>query len=185
MAVAEEEEVEVPAPEEVPEVLRPLWAKVISLQDMVRDINTRLIEMEHFTARLALPAEVMPRLTEYFPRGSRWVLEIFPDEVAQWREAVAGIPREGLTEKERGFLRSLDYYIVSERRLTLPQLAWLSGIIGRVGDHLPEIPLRAEGEHHSSPPVEECRVCGYPIPEGWKECPQCGTSIYYYPRRSE
>lgn len=158
----------------VPESLERLWNKVTELQGAIRDINTRLTDFEHFLARLALPAvSSPPTLPEYFPRSSRWVLEIFPDEISAWRQALAKIPREPLTEKERSFLRSMDYYIVSERRVTLPQLAWLSAIIRRVGDRLPEVPLipRASSSHS---PVK-CRLCGTKIPEHFKACPKCGV----------
>lgn len=130
-----------------------LREKTREVQDAIRDINTRLIDVEHFLARLALPTVPSPpRLPEYFPPSSRWLLEIFPDEVSAWREALARIPREPLREKERSFLRSMDYYIVSERRVTLPQLAWLSAIIRRVGDALPEIPIVPTGGSSSSNP---------------------------------
>jgi len=111
-----------------------LWAKVRALQEFSEDINRRQITLEAWVGKaFFIPPTV---------RGSsRWVLELFPDEVSQWREAIRRIPRELLTEKERGFLASLDYYIQSERKLTIPQLAWLGAIIRKAGDRLPEIPL--------------------------------------------
>ena len=112
-----------------------LWDKVTELQDIARDLTDRMTDFEHFLARLALPTEevTLPRyeLERLIPpmvRGSRWVLEIFPEEVDEWRKALRTIPLEKLTETERSFLRNLDYYIVSERKITLPQLAWLKRI---------------------------------------------------------
>ncbi|MGB9684428.1 MAG: hypothetical protein ACPL1Z_05825 [Candidatus Bathyarchaeales archaeon] len=162
---------EIPTPP-VPEVVRPplltlegladqvdrLWDKVTELQDITDDLNTRMIDVEHFLARLALPtAEVtLPReeLERLIPpeiRGSRWVLEIFPDEVEEWRRAIRTIPTEKLTERERSFLRALDYYIVSERKITIPQLAWLRAIQQRAGGVTPTVPMPAASSSHSNP----------------------------------
>jgi len=146
MAKVVEVEVRPVTAEEVERWRTAVTQKIVFLQDAIRDINTRLVDVEHFLARLALPAvPTPPALPEYFPRGSRWVLELFPDEISQWREALRGIPREPLTEKERSFLRSMDYYIASERKLTIPQLAWLHAIIRKAGDRLPEVPMPARG----------------------------------------
>jgi hypothetical protein len=137
--------------EDVIEAVNQLRQKTRSLQDAVRDLSTRLIDVEHFLARLALPTvPTPPTLPEYFPRGSRWVLELFPDEISQWREALRRISREPLTERERSFLRSMDYYLASERKLTIPQLAWLQAIIRKAGAKLPEVPMPARGGSHST-----------------------------------
>lgn len=121
-----------------------LLGKVTELQDLISDINSRLINLEAWVGRAF-----------FIPVRSRWVLELFPDEIEEWRRAVRTIPTDRLTEKERSFIRNLDYYIVSERKLTLPQLAWLSSIRRKAGGAVPEIPIIAPRTtpvtpHHSS-----------------------------------
>jgi hypothetical protein len=151
MAEVVEVEVRPVTVEQVERWRRAVTEKLGALQDAVRDLNTRLVDVEHFLARLALPTVPSPpTLPEYFPRGSRWVLELFPDEISQWREALRRIPRKPLTEKERSFLRSMDYYLATERKLTIPQLAWLHAIIRKAGDKLPEVPMPARGGSHST-----------------------------------
>jgi len=160
-----------------------LWDKVTELQDIARDLTDRMTDFEHFLARLALPTEevTLPRyeLEKLIPpmvRGSRWVLEIFPDEIEEWRKALRTIPLERLTETERSFLRNLDYYIVSERKITLPQLAWLKRIQAKAGGIVPAIPLlerSSKRSSHSNPKPKLCPLCHYPIPEGAEKCPRC------------
>jgi hypothetical protein len=136
-----------------------LWDKVTELQDITDDLNTRMIDMEHFLARVALPTaeitlprEELERLIPPIVRGSRWVLELFPDEIEEWRRAIHTIPMEKLTEKERSFLRTLDYYIVSEHKITIPQLAWLRAIQQKAGGVAPTVPMPEESSsHHSNP----------------------------------
>lgn len=154
-------------------------AKLSRVQEAISDLNTRLIDVEQFLARLALPTlPTLPTLPEYFPRGSRWVLELYPDEVTAWREALRTIPLEPLTQRERSFVRSMDYYITSERKVTLPQLAWLSVIAGRVGGTVPEIPLRqAQSSSGHANPDRQCRLCGQHVTRIFKECPVCGAPV--------
>jgi len=164
-----------------------LWDKVTELQDIARDLTDRMTDFEHFLARLALPTEevTLPRyeLERLIPpmvRGSRWVLEIFPEEVDEWRKALRTIPLEKLTETERSFLRNLDYYIVSERKITLPQLAWLKRIQAKAGGTIPAIPLlehSSKRSSHSNPKPKLCPLCHYPIPEGAEECPRCLSPV--------
>jgi hypothetical protein len=140
-----------------------VWAKLERLQTQVSDINSRLVNLEAWVGRAF-----------FLPVGSRWVLELFPDEISQWREAIRRIPREPLTPKERSFLESLDYYLVSERKLTIPQLSWLSAIIRRVGDRLPEIPLLRQGVGSSTHSTEyRCLSCGYKFSKPQETCSLC------------
>jgi len=74
----------------------------------------------------------------------RWVLEIFPDEVAGWTGMIDRLLTEHaprLTRKEESFLRSLRYYIETERKITIPQIAWLHSICERIGVIPPKVPL--------------------------------------------
>jgi hypothetical protein len=168
-----------------------LWDKVTELQDIARDLTDRMTDFEHFLARLALPTaevtlprEELERLIPPIVRGSRWVLEIFPEEIEEWRKALRTIPLEGLTETERSFLRNLDYYIVSERKITLPQLAWLKRIQAKAGGIVPAIPLIERGsEHHSNPNPKLCPICHYPLPEGAEKCPRCLTPVKHQTQR--
>jgi len=73
----------------------------------------------------------------------RWVLEIYPDEIPKWRELIDHLLIEydpKLTEREKSFLRSLRYYVETERKITIPMLAWLYSICARVGVLPPPIP---------------------------------------------
>jgi len=79
------------------------------------------------------------------PKGinPRWVLEIYPDEVPKWLELVDHLLVEHapeLTPKEESFLRSLRYYVETERKITIPMLAWLYSISMRIGVPPPPIP---------------------------------------------
>jgi hypothetical protein len=140
-----------------------LWRAVKSLNDVVIDLNNRLTNLENFLGRLALPS------SSSSPSNPRWVLELFPDEVSRWREAIRTIPLEKLTTRERSFLRSMDYYLLSERKITLPQMAWLQAIIRKVGNTLPEIPLLTRSQSN------KCVRCGSSIPSHFKHCPKCGV----------
>jgi len=115
-----------------------IWAKLREVQSFLDDLNSRLVALEAWVGKAFF---TFPEKIEQLPLGSRWVLEIFPEEIEDWRRAIRTIPTERLTERERSFLRSMDYYIVSERKITLPQLIWLTIIKRKAGGVLPEVPL--------------------------------------------
>ena len=117
---------------------RAIWDKLREIQSFLDDLNSRLITLESWVGKAFF---TLPEKIEQLPLGSRWVLEIFPEEIEEWRRALRTIPLERLSERERSFLRSVDYYIVSERKITLPQLIWLTIIMRKAGGTLPEIPL--------------------------------------------
>lgn len=129
---------------------RAIWDKLREVQSFLEDINSRLVTLEAWVGKAFFT------LPERIPlRSSRWVLEIFPEEIEEWVRAVKTIPLEPLTERERSFLRSLEYYITTERKITLPQLLWLAAIQRRAGGIMPKIPIPpAESSHHSSPVVQ-------------------------------
>jgi len=152
--------------------LERLQAKAEELQSRVWDLERRTADIES-----VLGAFIMPFSSKTPVKGgSRWVLELFPDEVEEWRRAIRTIPTERLSEKERSFLRSLDYYIASERKLTVPMLRWLLVIRSKVGGAIPTVPMPT-GSHHSSNPYAECPACGYTWSPPPNYCPRCLTII--------
>jgi len=188
--------------EAIPEYLRRILERVALLEDRYIELSDRVDEIDR---RLMLVETLLAPAGAGLPIGSRWVLEIFPEEIEEWRRALRTIPLERLSERERSFLRSMDYYIVSERKITLPQLIWLTIIKRKAGGILPEIPLVTTPalETHSSPthsppeiPLDEelekyvveelnkpkkCSVCGATIPEGWSFCPKCYAPVVETP----
>jgi len=133
-------------------------AKLDELQARVWDLERRTANLESLVGALISP----------FSHSSRWVLELFPDEIEEWKRAIRTIPTDRLTEKERSFIRNLDYYIVSERKLTLPQLAWLLSIRRKAGGAVPEIPIIAPrtSPHSSDNPYAELPPRGYGLKIG-------------------
>jgi NACalpha-BTF3-like transcription factor len=129
---------------------RAIWDKLREIQSFLDDLNSRLVTLEAWVGKAFF---TFPEKIEQLPLGSRWVLEIFPEEIEDWRRALRTIPLERLSERERSFLRSMDYYIVSEHKITLPQLIWLTILKRKAGGILPEIPLVTAPtiETHSSP----------------------------------
>ena len=101
--------------------------------------------LEKAKARFPIPvtAKIVatPKQELKLPSGSRWVLELYPDEISVWRDYVRVLEPYPLTERERSFLRSLDYYIQTERKITVPMLSWLYIIARRTrAPTLPEVP---------------------------------------------
>lgn len=188
--------------EEIPEYLRRILDRVALLEDRFIELSDRVDEIDR---RLMLVETLLAPAGAGLPVGSRWVLEIFPEEIEEWRRALRTIPLERLTERERSFLRSLDYYIVSEHKITMPQLIWLTLIKRKAGGVLPEIPLvtTPKIETHSSNPIAQsqqleelplieeienyavkeltkpkrCVLCGAPIPEGFTFCVKCYAPV--------
>ncbi|MEM3618236.1 MAG: zinc ribbon domain-containing protein [Candidatus Bathyarchaeia archaeon] len=185
--------------EEIPEYLRRILDRVALLEDRFIELSDRVDDIDR---RLMLVETLLAPAGAGLPTGSRWVLEIFPEEIEDWRRALRTIPLEALSERERSFLRSMDYYIVSERKITLPQLIWLTIIKRKAGGVLPEIPLvtAPKIETHSSPHQEaeaelplteevegyaiqeltkpkKCALCGASIPEGFTFCPKCYAPV--------
>jgi hypothetical protein len=147
-----------------------IWAKLREIQSFLDDLNSRLVTLEAWVGK----AFFIPS----FPTASRWVLELFPDEIEKWREVLARIPRERLTERERSFLSNLDYYIMTERKITIPQLSWLGAIVKRIGYEMPPIPIPSSSpqSHHSSNPQSQlfvCEQCGTPFSTPQEACPVC------------
>ena len=188
--------------EAIPEYLRRILERVTLLEDRYVELSDRVDDIDR---RLILVETLLAPAGAGLPTGSRWVLEIFPEEIEDWRRALRTIPLERLSERERSFLRSMDYYIVSEHKITLPQLIWLTIFKRKAGGILPEIPLVTTPalETHSSPthsppeiPLDEelekyvveelnkpkkCSVCGATIPEGWSFCPKCYAPVVETP----
>jgi len=172
---------EVPIEVLLREILRRLTeleASVEALEFDVRAIDSRLVTLEAFMARLGLPFSPSPKygsslkgfkgkcptcgkhelregeicpacgMEAKFPRRSqkfnpRWVLEIFPEEIETWTGFIERLLVEHapeLTKKEESFLRSLRYYITTERKITIPQIAWLYSICKRIGIIIPPVP---------------------------------------------
>lgn len=134
----------------IPEYLRRIENRIMLLEDRYIELSDRVDEIDR---RLMLVESLLAPAGAGLPMGSRWVLEIFPDEIDEWAAAIRSIPQEPLTERERSFLRNLEYYIRTERKITLPQLMWLSRIQRRVGGVMPKIPIPPTGGSHHSNPV--------------------------------
>jgi len=184
--------------EEIPEYLRRILERVALLESQFIELSDRVDDIDR---RLMLVETLLAPAGAGLPVGSRWVLEIFPEEIEDWRRALRTIPLEALSERERSFLRNLDYYIVSEHKITLPQLIWLTIIKRKAGGVLPEIPLVTvpKIETHSSSPQQEtelplteevegyaiqeltkpkkCALCGASIPEGFTFCVKCFAPV--------
>ncbi|MEM1590151.1 MAG: hypothetical protein QW175_07025 [Candidatus Bathyarchaeia archaeon] len=150
--------------------LGELRGKAIELQSRVWDLERRTANLESLLGTLISPFS--------YRLGSRWVLEIFPEEIEDWIRAVRTIPVEPLTERERSFLRNLEYYIMTERKITLPQLFWLASIQRKAGGAMPKIPIPpAETSHSSSNPYAKCPKCGYAWSPPPSYCPRCLTIV--------
>lgn len=151
---------------------RAIRDKLREVQSFLDDINSRLITLESWVGKAFFT------LPERIPlRSSRWVLEIFPEEIEEWVRAIKTIPLEPLTERERSFLRNLEYYITTERKITLPQLLWLAAIQRKAGGIMPKIPIPpAESSHHSSPIVQGGGSQEWSSSNQLYICEQCGTT---------
>jgi len=104
------------------------------------------------TAKILSKVEVEPSSSS--PEPSRWVLELYPDEIPVWRDFIRVLEAQPLTERERSFMRSLDYYIRTERKITIPMISWLYAISRKYGITVPEVPYpRGASSRTSSPPV--------------------------------
>lgn len=153
---------------------REIITKLRELQSLYEDLNSRLVTLESWVGKafFTIPPEIPS-----FPRASRWVLEIFPEEIEEWVRAVRTVPLEPLTERERSFLRNLEYYIATERKITLPQLLWFAAIQRKAGGIMPKIPIPpAESSHHSSSSPNQpyaCEQCGTPFSTPQEICPVC------------
>jgi len=127
---------EVPAEAEITrellEALPPDWR--VERVQRVGVIRPRL------RAVISKPIPILPRVHSS-SNPSRWVLELYPDEIDVWRKVVRQLAAKPITERERSFLRSLDYYLVSERKITIPMLRWFLAIATRYGVLTPEVPF--------------------------------------------
>jgi len=99
------------------------------------------------TGEFVAETAMMREMCEVCSKGEinpRWVLEIYPDEIPRWLGLVDKLLIERgreLTDRERSFLRSLRYYVETERKITMPMLAWLFSITRRLREALPAVPV--------------------------------------------
>jgi len=105
--------------------------------------DKQAIEKAKEEARYPIPAtaKILSKVeVESSSNPSRWVLELYPDEISTWREYISLLEARPLTERERSFMRSLDYYVGTERKVTIPMLSWLFVISRKYGITVPEVP---------------------------------------------